>query len=184
MRLLAVLSLLLLVAAPTFAQDMPMRGNDEARVSPNAMVMQTIGTTEVTVTYGRPSVKDRALFGADGEALEAYGKVWRSGANEATVFATSADLMVEGERLPAGTYALFTIPTEGSWTVIFNETADQWGAYNYDEGQDALRVEVTPAELDHVEQLTYSFVNVGSDSADLHLRWGTVAVPVQLAPAN
>ncbi|MEM8601603.1 MAG: DUF2911 domain-containing protein [Bacteroidota bacterium] len=184
MRYLALLSLLLLIAAPAFAQDMPMRGSDEARVSPNAMVMQTIGTTDVTVLYGRPSVKDRTLFGPEGEALEAYGKVWRSGANEATVIRTSAPLMVEGEELPAGTYALFTIPNENAWTVIFNKTADQWGAYNYDQNEDQLRVEVTPASLDHVEQLTYSFVNVDGGSADLHLRWGTVAVPVQLSVAN
>ncbi|MEM6785030.1 MAG: DUF2911 domain-containing protein [Bacteroidota bacterium] len=184
MRILALFSLLLLIAAPTYAQDMPTRSSEETRVSPNAMIMQTVGTTNVTVLYGRPSVKGRTLFGPEGEALEAYGKVWRSGANEATVIRTSAPLMVEGEELPAGTYALFTIPNEDSWTVIFNRTADQWGAYNYDASQDQLRVEVTPMEVAHTEQLTYSFENVAGDSATLALKWGTVGVPVSMGPTE
>lgn len=184
MRLLTLSTLLLFFALPALAQDMPMRANDEARSSPNAMVMQTVGTTDVAVLYGRPSVKDRMLFGSTEDALEAYGEVWRSGANEATVFRTTSDLVVEGERLPAGTYALFTIPGEDAWTVIFNNVAEQWGAYDYDESQDALRVEVMPEEGAHTELLTYDFEAVDGDSATMNLRWGTVVVPVELAVAS
>jgi hypothetical protein len=85
--------------------------------------------------------------------LEKYGKVWRAGANEATVFTTSKDITVEGKKLPAGTYGFFAIPTETNWTVIFNKVAKQWGAYKYDQAQDALRVTVTPVKTAMNERL-------------------------------
>ncbi|MEL6615509.1 MAG: DUF2911 domain-containing protein, partial [Bacteroidota bacterium] len=134
-----LLAFALVFALPTAAQDMdhsggdhnasehhampPMRGNNAPRASPNAGVMYTIGTTTVMVHYGRPSTRDRVIFGLGDDALVPYGQVWRTGANEATTITTSGPIMIGDGELPAGTYALFTIPGETEWTVIFNTEA-------------------------------------------------------------
>ena len=175
--LLPALALSLVVALPAAAQE---RANDEPRPSPNAVVGQTVGTTDVTVTYGRPSVRGRAVFGE----LVPYGAVWRTGANEATTVTVSDDVLVEGERLPAGTYALFTVPGEATWTVVFNRTANQWGAFRYDEAEDALRVEVEPVEIPTTEQFLIAFSDVTDRSAMMHLHWDTVGVPVRIETAD
>lgn len=173
MRALFAALLLTLVASPSFAQE---RGNDEARPSPNATVSQTIGTTMVTVGYSRPSVRDRDIFGG----LVPFGEVWRTGANEATTISFSSDVMVEGEMLSAGTYSLYTIPNEDSWTVIFNRTAQQWGT-QYDASQDALRVTVDPmTNAPMQEQFEVRFANVSANAATMILHWDTVGVPVQV----
>ena len=148
------------VALQEAPQSIPPRAN-EARPSPNASVSQTIGAAVVTITYGRPGVKGRQVFGG----LEAYGSVWRAGANEATVFSVSDDVTINGEALPAGVYAFFAIPTEGDWTLIFNKQAEQWGAFNYDQSQDALRVTATPQEGSQVEWLAYYFGNLTENAA-------------------
>ena len=174
MRTLFSLLLLGLLASPALAQE---RANDEARPSPNATAGQTIGTTNVTVGYSRPSVRDREVFGG----LVPYDAVWRTGANEATTVTFSDDVMVEGEMLPAGTYALFTIPGEDAWTVIFNGTAQQWGSFRYDEAQDALRVTVEPMmDAPMQEQFEIRFTDVSDSAATMVLHWDTVGVPVQI----
>lgn len=114
------------------------------RKSPPMTAEGEFGTAKVTIDYGAPAARGRAIFGD----LVPYNEVWRTGANEATTIELSEDLMIEGETLSAGKYALFTIPGEESWTIIFNKEADQWGAYDYDEAEDALRVEVTPQALE------------------------------------
>lgn len=113
------------------------------RPSPPAKVTANVGGTTVTIDYSRPSMKGRKIFGT----LEPYGKVWRTGANEATTFEVSKAVKIEGQTLPAGKYGLFSIPGENEWTIIFNKTPDQWGAYKYDASQDALRVKVKPKKL-------------------------------------
>ncbi|MDR9416367.1 MAG: DUF2911 domain-containing protein, partial [Gracilimonas sp.] len=121
------------------------RGNNEPRVSPNATVSQTIGTTEVTVTYGRPGIKGRSYFG-EGSDLAPIDQVWRTGANESTTITFSNNVNFGGEMVDAGTYALFTIPGEDSWTIILNgqitreDGSPAWGAYGYDESADVVRV--------------------------------------------
>ena len=111
--------------------------------SPRDSVSGVVAGAHIKIWYGSPSVKGRKIFGG----LEPYGKVYRAGANEATTFTTDKDITVEGKTLPAGTYAFFVIPVEkGPWTVIFNKTAKQWGAFKYDQNQDQLRVMVTPKE--------------------------------------
>lgn len=177
LRHLLPLALGVLLAFPATAQE---RANEEARVSPNAMIGQTIGMTEVTVTYGRPSVRDRDIFGD----LVPYDAVWRTGANEATAVTFSDDVMVEGQPLAAGTYSLFTIPGEDEWTVIFNSVAEQWGAYDYDEGNDVLRVTVEPEEADYSELMTFSFDEVGESEGELVLRWDETAVPITIATGS
>ena len=132
--------------------------NDKSkRPSPPRTATGTVGDVEVVIDYGAPSVKGRTIFGDGSKSLETYGKVWRTGANEATTFSVSKDVTINGEALPAGKYGLFTIPGENEWTVIFNKTPNQWGAYDYDSDQDALRIKVTPGKLDGVqEQLMFN----------------------------
>lgn len=156
---------------------LPERESMLPRTSPNAMVAQTIGVTDATITYGRPSVRGRTIYGD----LVPYGEVWRTGANEATTITIEDDVMVEGESLAAGTYALFTIPGEDTWTVIFNEEAEQWGAYNYDESADALRVTVEPEAAASMEMMTFTFENVTDTSAAAVLHWSDVRVPIGLS---
>jgi hypothetical protein len=182
----ALLAALLALAVPAVSAQMtiPHRASDEVRASPNAVVGQTVGTTDVLITYGRPSVRGRVIFGD----LVPYGEVWRTGANEATTFTVSKDVTVEGEALPAGTYALFTIPTEEGWTVIFNRAAEQWGAFDHDPAQDALRIEVAPEEGAATEMMTFAFEDITDTSADVVLSWAGLLVPFQIeveaAPAE
>ncbi len=167
---------LVIAALPVFAQ----RASDEPRGSPNANVSQTIGITEVTISYGRPGVKGRKIWGG----LVPYGKVWRAGANEATTISFRNDVTIEGQPLSAGTYALFTLPTEDEWTIIFNKTAQQWGAFNYDAGHDALRVNVKPQAADHKEWMSFGFRDLSANSATVVLRWEKLAVPFEIHVAQ
>ncbi|NBC66055.1 MAG: DUF2911 domain-containing protein [Bacteroidetes bacterium] len=154
------------------AQD---RGSDEARVSPNATVSQTIGTTEVMVTYGRPGVRDRDIFGG----LVAFGEVWRTGANESTALVLSEDVMIEGEEVPAGTYSIYTIPGTDEWTIIINEKLS-WGT-QYDESMDYVRVTAEPEDSYFVEQFMIYFEDVSENSGELVLHWDDTKVPVTIS---
>ncbi|MBC6699344.1 DUF2911 domain-containing protein [Hymenobacter sp. BT190] len=127
----------LLLAGQTMAQAKKPEDKSK-RPSPPA----TVTGPNFTIEYSRPSLKGRKAFGG----LEPYGKVWRTGANEATTFTTTKDVKVNGQALAAGTYALFTIPGEQEWTIIFNKTAKQWGAYEYKQADDALRVQAKPTK--------------------------------------
>lgn len=147
--------------------DLPM-------ASPRASVEQRIGLTDVKITYHRPQVKGRVIYGG----LEQYGKVWRTGANNATVISFTDDVKINGQPLPAGNYSLHTIPTQGEWTIIFNKVADQWGSYQYDEKQDALRVKTQPVAANPPQEiLTFNFADVKSDRATLEMSWSTLRVP-------
>lgn len=176
---LVVVVLLLVFSAcdrPPPDQALPFRAH-EARPSPNATVSQTIGTTLVTITYGRPGVKGRQIFGE----LIAFGEVWRAGANEATVFAVSDDVTIDGQPLAAGTYGFFAIPTEGAWTLLFNTQADQWGAFDHDASCDTLRISVQPEAGPHQEWLRYAFDDLTETSARVVLEWDTLKVPFTIA---
>jgi hypothetical protein len=146
------------------------------RVSPKATVTQTVGLTDVSITYSRPGVKGREIWGG----LVPYDKVWRTGANEATTFSVSKDVTINGKPLPAGTYSLHTIPGRTSWTVIFNKKADQWGSYTYDAAQDAIRIETQPTEGPNEEWLTFSFPDVQADFATVELAWEKVRVDFKI----
>ena len=161
---------LCLLALPAVAQTGP------PRPSPNATVSQVAGFTNVAMTYSSPGVKGRQIWGA----LVPYGKVWRSGANEATSIELSTDVTVEGKPLAAGKYALFTIPGPERWTVIFNKT-QQWGAFDYKEADDALRVEATPRTAPPRERLAYLFEDTSDHGTTLVLAWEKVEVPVRIA---
>jgi hypothetical protein len=135
--------------------------------------MQTIGTTDMTITYSRPGVKGRQIWGA----LVPYDKVWRTGANEATSISFSDDVSINGQSLAKGTYSLHSIPGKDSWTLIFNKVADQWGSYSYDQAKDALRVTVTPQQAPMTEWLTFEVPQLSADKATVVLRWENLAVP-------
>ena len=143
------------------------------RVSPKASLMQTVGTTDVTITYNRPAVRGRSIWGS----LVPYDQVWRTGANEATTIQFSEDVLVNGQPLPKGTYSLHTIPGRDQWTVIFNKAANQWGSYAYDAAQDALRITAKPERADFREWMTFDITDMTTDTARFVLRWENVAVP-------
>ena len=187
------------------------------QASPSATVSQTIGITDISITYHRPAVKGRTLWGdipsekvaalikansvapgADGEGtvdgangggkdfpMAPYGHVWRAGANEATKFTVSDDVLVQGQKLAAGAYSLHIIPGKEEFTVIFNKTADQWGSFRYDAKQDALRVKTKPVwRSDSQEQLAYEIPSLTPNSAQVILRWEKVAVPFTVEVPN
>ena len=137
------------------------------RVSPKASVTQTVGLTEVTVTYHRPGVKERVIWGD----LVPYDKVWRTGANNATTIEFDSDVMIEGNKVAAGKYGLFTIPGKTEWTFIISKQSDLWGAMGYKEEEDVLRVKVKPAEAPHCEWMRFGFAELTDSSAKLYLHW-------------
>lgn len=140
---------------------------DKKPASPPAKASETItsGAT-ITINYSQPSVKGRTI-GKDLEPLP--GKVWRTGANEATVFETDKDITVEGQKLPAGKYGLFTIAGDQEWTIIFNKTWKQWGAFKYNEADDVLRVKVPVSKA---PAFTETFaINIDKDGK-VSLLWG------------
>ena len=116
-----------------------MSQTDATRPSPPAEAKGSVAGAQLSIHYSSPSVKGRVIWGD----LVPYGKVWRTGANEATVFETDKDIYIDGKKLPAGKCGMFTIPGETKWTFIFNSVWDQWGAYKYEESKDVIRVEAT-----------------------------------------
>lgn len=146
------------------------------RISQKASLMQRIGLLDVTINYSRPNVKGRKIWGD----LVPYNQVWRTGADEATTIFFSDDVTLNGNKLPAGKYALFTIPSENEWTVIINKNAKQWGAFNYEESKDILRFKVKPAEANFTESMGFDFSDVTTSSANINLRWEKLKVTFTL----
>ena len=199
--LMFTLAILFALSCVTFvaAQQPPVQIK-QIRPSQKASVMQTIGVTDITITYSRPPVKGRTIF-ADapasmearakgeatldnqnerkpGEPIVPYNHVWRAGANEATLFQVTDDVLINGQPLKAGSYSLHTIPGKEEWTVIFNSDPGQWGSFSYDNKKDALRVKTKPQMVaDNQEWLMYSFDPVSEDSAQVNIRWEKLRVP-------
>lgn len=146
---------------------------DLPRPSPNASVSQTVGVTEITLRYSRPGVKGRKIWGD----LVPYGQVWRTGANENTTIKFSTPVKIEGHELPAGIYGLQTIPTEGDWTVIFSKDANEWGAFNYKQEDDALRIQAKPQPAELRERMGFDFEDVTDTSTKVVLHWEKLKVP-------
>jgi hypothetical protein len=194
------LSTALILAASAFATAQVVRP-PVPRASQKSTVAQTIGTTDVSITYSRPAVKGRPIFGdppaamasrakgeatlddqnarQKGEPIVPWDHVWRAGANEATLFTANDDVLINGQLLPAGKYSLHMLPAkDGNWMVIFNKDDGQWGSFTYDAAKDALRVKTKaePAPL-NMELLTYYFDPVGETQATVHLRWEKMDVP-------
>ncbi len=175
---------LLLVAALGLAlspsAQAQTRVSDAPRPSPNARVGQTFGFTDIDITYGRPATKDRSLFASESE-LAPYGEVWRAGANEATTVTFSTDVMVEGQPLAAGTYALFVMPDADQWTVYFNREANQWGAFGYDAEMDAARITLAPeTSAQMTEQMRFRIDHATNDGATIYLEWGMTRLGIDV----
>jgi hypothetical protein len=147
------------------------------RVSQRGTVSQRIGISDITITYHRPEVGGREIWGK----TVPLGKVWRSGANENTTITFTDDVSIEGKPLAAGTYGLHTIPDKDQWTIIFSKNSTSWGSFSYDEKEDALRVSVKPHAAEAFEVLTYAFDDVKPDSALATLRWEKLAVPFRIS---
>jgi len=147
------------------------------RLSQRGTVTQRIGLTDITITYHRPAVGGREIWGK----TVPYGKVWRAGANENSTITFTDDASIEGKTLAAGTYGLHTIPDKDQWTIIFSRNSTSWGSFSYDEKEDALRVTVKPHAAESFEVLTYLFDDVKPDSATATLRWEKLAVPFRIS---
>jgi hypothetical protein len=143
------------------------------QASPAAKVALTVGVTDVEISYHRPGVKGRPIWGA----LVPWDQVWRVGANEATTISFSTAVKVEGKDVPAGTYGLFAIPGKENWTVILNGNAKQWGAYGYKKEEDVLRFEVKPATGAATEWMAFTMWPASETSATVELAWESVRVP-------
>lgn len=159
------------------------------RDSQRQEIAQTVGDTRIAIVYHRPNTKGRAnIFGCESTdvvpiggktypCLVPYKQVWRAGANENTTFEVTNDVMIAGQKLPAGKYGFHAIPNRDDWTLIFSKDNDKWGSYSYDATKDQVRVQVKPIKADHRETLTYDFENVTANTAQVTLRWEKIAVP-------
>ncbi len=166
---------LLLASAPARADlELP-------RPSPTAKITQQVGLTDVTVEYSCPGVKSRKIW----DGLVPYDKMWRTGANTATKITFSKDVTFADKPVPAGTYALFTIPTKGAWTVILNKKPDQPGtATDYKADLDLLRVQIKPGVAPFRERLAFIFSNMTDDKASLDLEWDKLRLSIPIGAAT
>ena len=166
------------------------------QASQKASVMQAIGTTDLTINYFRPMVKGRKVWGdwpvkVEGEAtldtntrpdasypMVPNGHVWRTGANAATQFIVTDEVLINGKALPAGSYSLHSIPGKDSWTIIFNTVAEQGGSFSYDAKKDALRVTTKPEWMqDNLEALAFIVEPMSETTAKVNIRWEKINVP-------
>ncbi|MBX2843961.1 MAG: DUF2911 domain-containing protein [Flammeovirgaceae bacterium] len=147
------------------------------KASPSQSLSETINGVTVKIDYHSPSVKGRDVWGS----LVPYNEVWRTGANEATTFEVDQLVLVNGKKLPAGKYALFTIPGENNWEVIFNQNWDQWGKYDYDKAKDQLRIKVSSQTgQTFTEQMTFEITKDGT----ITFKWEALSLQFEVKPAH
>lgn len=174
MKPIYLLGLLFIISVLFFYSSAnAQNAKQEVRISPKAEVMQQVGFTDIRIIYGRPGVKGRVIWGK----LVPYDAVWRAGANEATKFIFSTDVYIEGKLLKKGAYSFFAIPGKTEWTLIFNKVADQWGAFEYNESEDALRIKVKPEKGNMQEWLAYTITKTSDTSAVIRLEWEKLRIP-------
>ena len=172
----------LLVASTTAVQALATeRATAEAfavpTTNPPAVVKERVAATDIEITYHRPSVKGRTIFGA----LVPYGHVWRTGSDNATRISIGTPLKLNRVAVEAGTYELFTIPGEKEWTVILHQDKSQWGSYSYDAANDVARVIAKPEPLGTpIETFTIDVSDIRSSSATLNIGWERTRVPIQI----
>ena len=160
--------------AATLAMAQPPQQDKSKRPSPHDSTDVTLKGKKITIEYGRPYLKGRKV----GQELAPYGKVWRTGADEATALTTETDLTIGGVKVPAGKYTLYTLPAEGTWKLIINKETGQWGT-KYDESQDLAHIDMKKSSLPQpVEQFTISFNKTSDTTADLNLDWENTRVSV------
>lgn len=142
--------------------------------SPSATVSQAVGLGKATIEYSRPSLKGRKMFGTP---LAPYGQVWRTGANKIPNLILTQDVEMEGNKVAAGTYGIFTIPAESEWTIIVSKNPNQWGAYDYKQADDLLRFKVKSEALPRTEEyFTMEFSDFTPTSAKIVIRWENTQV--------
>ncbi len=172
-RKAVLLTPLILLALGLYAQEPVVR-----RASPLAIVNSRYNQTYFKITYSQPHKNGRQIFGT----LVPYGKVWRTGANEATELTVTKDIQVNGTLLPAGTYSLFTIPDKEKWTIIINREVGLWGSYNYNTTLDVMRFDVPVTEPPDglvYEPFTIQ-LNQRNEVADLLLMWDRTKVSIPI----
>jgi hypothetical protein len=189
LRIVISLALLLscLLASTTYAQ------RNRVRASLKASVTQRLGVeTDITIEYSRPGVKGREIWGT----LVPYGLApgnqysdnkpfpWRAGANENTSIEFNADILIEGNKLPAGKYGIHMIPSKDDWTIIFSKKNDAWGSFKYNQEEDALRINVKPVKAPHQEWLLFGFEDLAGTSATAYLHWEMLKVPFKIELAE
>ena len=173
--LIIIFSYLMGLSSTTQAQK------GKVRLSLDASVTQRLGLdTDITIKYCRPGVKERVIWGK----LVPYDKIWRAGANENTTIEFNKDLLIEGQKLPAGKYGLWMIPSEKNWTIVFSKVNNVWGLKYAGPEQDALRVMVTPVKAAHQEWLIYGFDDLAGTSATAYLYWEQLKVPFKIKLAE
>lgn len=146
--------------------------------SPSQTLIQDFGLGKIEINYSRPSLKGRPVFGK-GSLLAPYGEVWRTGANGATKITFSDPVTIGGKTLAAGAYAIFSIPGENEWTVIFNTNSNSWGSFSYKATEDVLRMQVKPEITSNTtETFTISIADVNAESAVVYLKWGKVKINI------
>ncbi len=160
------------LSAIFFALSVFIGVNGHAQLTPQPSstqsIIQDFGLGKINLAYSRPDVKGRKIFGG----MEPYGAVWRTGANSATVIKFSDDVTMEGNKIPAGEYGLFSIPGEDEWMIILSKQSKQWGAYTYKSGDDFLRFKVKTEHLTQLtETMTLAFTNVTPVTCDLQMLW-------------
>jgi hypothetical protein len=165
-KALGLFAVVLLTATVSFA----------AQLSPRESIIGKIGTANISIDYGAPSVRNRKIYGG----LVPYDKLWRAGANEATTFTTDKDILVEGKPLKAGKYTLFVKPSKSKFTVVINSQTGQWGIKkdgeaNEDPKNDIVVAMVKPEKVKFTEQLKYVITNKGFD-----LVWENISIPVSI----
>jgi len=154
---------LLLTSFSSLAQQIQM-----PQASPSSKIIQKVGLTDVTVDFSRPSTKGRKIFGE----LVPFGQVWRTGANGATVLTFSTEVSISGTKVPAGSYALYSIPGKSTWTMILSKNTKLWGAIGYEAKDDVLRFTATPAKTSRMyDSFEIGFSNLTDASADLSIKW-------------
>lgn len=153
----------LLLGMAAMAQQIQM-----PQASPSAKIIQKVGLTDVSVDFSRPSTKGRKIFGE----LVPFGQVWRTGANGATIISFSTEVNVGGQAVPAGSYALYSIPGKTSWTIILSKNTKLWGAIGYETKDDVVRFEAVPGKTSRMyDSFDMSFNNLTDNSADLSIKW-------------
>jgi hypothetical protein len=159
---------LVFVGFASFSQQIPM-----PQASPSASLTQQFGLTKVTVDYSRPGVKGRKIFGE----LVPWGQVWRTGANSATQLNFSTDVIINGQNVPAGTYALYAIPEKKEWTLILSKKTELWGSIGYNQADDQLRFKAPVSKPSKkYETFEISFNNITDNSTQIFLKWDKVEV--------
>ena len=147
------------------------------QASPKETRSITIGYTNIAFEYNSVGIKGRDIWGS----LVPYDKVWRTGANENTLVTISDDVLINGKELKAGTYGLHTIPGKDEWVIIFSNFSEAWGSFFYDESEDALRVTVTPEEMDSkYEWMKFSFSDYTATSVEISLKWAHLKIPFKV----